>query len=67
MLHCISAGPHSTGGENVMTDGFKVALDLKEEDPEAFRLLTTTEFEFYDVGRDYVGDFYQRSRHPTIR
>ncbi|XP_022099250.1 gamma-butyrobetaine dioxygenase-like isoform X2 [Acanthaster planci] len=66
MLHCIDQA-EGTGGENLFSDGFKVAMDLKEDDPEAFRLLSTIPFEFSDVGTDYYGSFHQYSRHPTIR
>ncbi|XP_038048397.1 gamma-butyrobetaine dioxygenase-like [Patiria miniata] len=65
MIHCIeqAKGP---GGENWFTDGFKVALDLKAQDPEAFELLSTTLLEFNDIGEDVYGRFHQHSRHPTI-
>ncbi|XP_033637140.1 gamma-butyrobetaine dioxygenase-like [Asterias rubens] len=65
MIHCIeqAKGP---GGENWFTDGFKVALDLKREDPEAFELLSTTLMEYQDIGEDVYGRFHQHSRHPTI-
>ncbi|XP_022089273.1 gamma-butyrobetaine dioxygenase-like isoform X2 [Acanthaster planci] len=66
MLHCIE---HSKGegGENLISDGFKVAMDLKEIDPEAFRLLTTYQFEYSDKGTDHFGRFYLHGRHPVIR
>ncbi|XP_022087327.1 gamma-butyrobetaine dioxygenase-like [Acanthaster planci] len=65
MIHCIeqAEGP---GGENWFTDGFKVALDLKAEDPEAFHLLSNILLEFHDIGEDVFGRFHQHSRHPTI-
>ena len=66
MLHCIEQTA-VTGGENIFCDGIKVAQDLKRVDPEAFRLLTTYPFEYFDMGKDYYGDFYQNARHPTIR
>ncbi|XP_071799183.1 gamma-butyrobetaine dioxygenase-like [Asterias amurensis] len=66
MLHCIEQVA-SEGGENVVADGFKVALDLKRDDPEAFHLLSTYPFEFSDIGKDHYGEFLQRSRHPTIK
>ena len=66
MLHCIEQVA-SEGGENVVADGFKVALDLKRDDPEAFNLLSTYPFEFSDIGKDHYGEFLQRSRHPTIK
>ena len=66
LLHCIDQ-IEGTGGENILSDGFKAAEELKKEDPEAFEILTTTLLEFYDKGSDSVGKFHQRSRHPTIR
>ncbi|XP_022099246.1 gamma-butyrobetaine dioxygenase-like isoform X2 [Acanthaster planci] len=66
MLHCIEQAD-GTGGESLFCDGFKVAMDLKKDDPEAFRLLSTIPFEFSDVGTDYYGSFHQYSRHPTIK
>ncbi|XP_022087372.1 gamma-butyrobetaine dioxygenase-like isoform X2 [Acanthaster planci] len=65
LLHCIEQA-ECTGGENLFSDGFKVARDLRKDDPEAFRLLSTVPFEFFDVGTDYYGAFHQHARHPTI-
>ncbi|XP_022089238.1 gamma-butyrobetaine dioxygenase-like isoform X2 [Acanthaster planci] len=66
MLHCIEQA-EGEGGESLISDGFKVALDLKEIDPEAFRLLTTYQFEYSEKGTDFFGRFYLHSRHPVIR
>lgn len=65
IIHCIEQAK-GEGGENWFVDGFKMAEDLRKEDPEAFRLLTNTELEFFDIGNDFYGKFHQRSRHPTI-
>jgi len=46
-LHCIrNAGP-TGGGETVLVDGYKAALLLKEQDPDAFRLLSTQAVPWY--------------------
>ncbi|XP_022089250.1 gamma-butyrobetaine dioxygenase-like [Acanthaster planci] len=66
MMHCIEQA-EGKGGENLISDGFKVAMDLKEADPEAFRLLTTYQFEYSAKGADYLGRLYLHSRHPVIR
>ena len=38
-------------------DGFHVAEELKEKNPEAFDLLSTTRFQFVDFGKDMFGEF----------
>ena len=51
-----------------MADGFKVAEELKKENPEAFKLLTTIMFEACDLGNktDSYGKYNIKGRHPTI-
>ena len=66
MIHCITQA-NDEGGENWFTDGFKVALDLKKADPEAYDILCNVPMEFKDMGSYYYGKFYQRSCHPVIR
>jgi gamma-butyrobetaine dioxygenase len=48
MLHCLQAD--SQGGNSAFADGFAVAEVLRSEDPEAFRVLSSTpvRFEFSD-------------------
>lgn len=48
MLHCQQAG--SKGGDSTFADGFAAAEVLRSEDPEAFRVLSSTpvRFEFSD-------------------
>ena len=65
MLHCIQQAKE--GGENWFTDGFKVALDLKKIDPEAYEILCNVPMEFKDVGTyDPYGRLYLRASHPVI-
>lgn len=40
MLFCMAND--ATGGDSIFTDGFRVADDLRHEDPETFRILTET-------------------------
>src|SRR6185437_9403646 len=48
LLFCLKSSV--TGGDSVFADGFRVAEDLRESDPEAFRLLHThaIEYRFHD-------------------
>lgn len=48
LLFCVRND--AVGGGSVLADGFKVAEDLRKEDPDAFRLLTEhpVEFRFHD-------------------
>ncbi|XP_038044257.1 gamma-butyrobetaine dioxygenase-like [Patiria miniata] len=66
MLHCIQEA-EGTDGESLISDGFKVALDLKRADPEAFQLLSKYQFEFFDTGREDHGEFHTHARHKTIK
>lgn len=52
VFHCLHAADH--GGDTVLVDGLKCALQLKEENPEAFKLLTETKIEhhYIEVGRE---------------
>ena len=44
LLHCLSSS--ANGGENVLVDGFSAARVLREEDPDAYALLTTIRLTF---------------------
>lgn len=57
ILHCVEASMN--GGDSVLVDGFGIAADLFEEDPDVFDLLTETSVpfirhrtEFVDQGED---------------
>jgi Taurine catabolism dioxygenase TauD, TfdA family/Gamma-butyrobetaine hydroxylase-like, N-terminal len=47
-----------SGGASTLVDGFRVAADLRRDDPEAFRLLSTTvlRFWFADASTELVCD-----------
>ena len=54
----------SDGGGNQFVDGFYVAEELKEKDPEAFKLLSTTRIPFTAKGIDIFGEFHTKfARH----
>jgi gamma-butyrobetaine dioxygenase len=44
-MYCVAN--EAEGGESTLVDGFRVARDLREADPQAFELLSSVEFEFY--------------------
>ncbi|CAH3127713.1 unnamed protein product, partial [Porites lobata] len=63
LLHCIEQ-VLSEGGGNQFVDGFYVAEELKEKDPEAFKLLSTTRIPFTAKGIDIFGEFHTKfARH----
>ncbi|XP_060621951.2 gamma-butyrobetaine dioxygenase isoform X2 [Anolis sagrei] len=63
LLHCIKQTP--AGGESEVVDGFHVANKLKELNPQAFKILTSTFVNFTDVGVDYC-DFSMESKQRII-
>lgn len=62
-LHCISQAVE--GGESQLVDGFHMAEQLRKEDPEAFKTLTSTVVDFTDTGEDYC-DFMLQSKKRII-
>lgn len=62
-LHCISQAVE--GGESQIVDGFHMAEQLRKEDLEAFRILTSTLVDFTDTGKDYC-DFMLQSKKCII-
>ncbi|MEY9844935.1 TauD/TfdA family dioxygenase [Streptacidiphilus sp. MAP5-3] len=60
LLHCLVN--NALGGDSGLVDGFAVASQLREEDPEAFAVLTTTPVEF--AFRDAVTEL--SARRPLI-
>ncbi|MFO1056442.1 MAG: trimethyllysine dioxygenase [Dongiaceae bacterium] len=60
LFHCLAFG--GSGGESTLVDGFRIADILRQEDPEAFALLTTV-----GVTGQYLGDgVHLRATHPII-
>ncbi|XP_018419592.1 PREDICTED: gamma-butyrobetaine dioxygenase isoform X2 [Nanorana parkeri] len=62
-LHCLKQS--ETGGESEVVDGFHVCNKLKEQNPDAFRILTSTQIDFTDIGVDYC-DFSLQSKQRII-
>jgi gamma-butyrobetaine dioxygenase len=59
-LHCRANSVE--GGQNLFLDGMAVANDLRDEDPEAFRLLSETDIPYYCEH----GTYDMRSRQRVI-
>ncbi|KAM5138556.1 gamma-butyrobetaine dioxygenase [Mantella aurantiaca] len=62
-LHCLKQA--ETGGESEVVDGFHVCNKLREQNPDAFRILTSTQIDFTDTGVDYC-DFSLQSKQRII-
>ncbi|KAM9545930.1 gamma-butyrobetaine dioxygenase-like [Salvelinus alpinus] len=62
-LHCLCQA--GEGGESEAVDGFHMADQLRREDPEAFRTLTSLRVDFTDTGSDYC-DFMVQSKNHII-
>lgn len=65
LLHCIQQTA-TEGGDNEFSDAFHVAEQLRRDQPEVFKVLTTTPVDFYDVGEEQSAKFYQYHRKPII-
>ncbi|RDD45920.1 Gamma-butyrobetaine dioxygenase [Trichoplax sp. H2] len=63
-LHCIKRA--GEGGENQLVDGFKVAEELRDNEPEAFKMLSKYPIQYFDIGKDFV-DFHQLAQHTIIQ
>ncbi|XP_071947758.1 gamma-butyrobetaine dioxygenase-like [Antedon mediterranea] len=66
LLHGIKVS--DIGGESEFVDGFKVAYDLKRDDPDTFRILSTVPVGFSDQGIDEVSksEYYLKHSKPVI-
>lgn len=60
VLYC--KNPASDGGESVLVDGFQVATRLKQEHPEAFKLLSACPQTYHRIVPDAGMDFRTRAR-----
>ncbi|XP_004683645.1 PREDICTED: gamma-butyrobetaine dioxygenase [Condylura cristata] len=63
LLHCIKQTV--TGGDTEIVDGFNICRKLKEKNPRAFQILSSTYVDFTDIGVDYC-DFSVQSKHKII-
>lgn len=60
MFHCLQFD--GTGGDSTLVDGFKVADDIRQTDPEAFEVLSSVK-----VPAQYLGDgVHLHAEHPII-
>ena len=60
VFHCLQHD--GTGGENTLVDGFRVAQEIRNTDPQAFEVLTSVR-----VPCHYLGDgVHLRAEHPVI-
>ena len=64
-MHCIQQATQK-GGENHFVDGVHIAELLREQEPDAFQLLSSVKFSFQDVGVDAYGDFNKYYERPII-
>ncbi|XP_070557980.1 gamma-butyrobetaine dioxygenase-like [Ptychodera flava] len=65
VFHCIKQCGGTTGGESMFADGFKTALQLKDEDPEAFQILCDTSCDFIEKGVDMV-EYHTKCSWPIF-
>ncbi|XP_015719005.1 gamma-butyrobetaine dioxygenase [Coturnix japonica] len=63
LLHCIKQT--ATGGESEIVDGFHAANKLKQQNPQAYQILTSTAVDYTDVGVDYC-DFAVQGKQRII-
>ena len=64
MLHCI-VQVNGHGGENQFVDGLNVAEQIRTEFPDAYKLLTTQNVNFRDVGDDCRA-YHVKTDRPII-
>ncbi|XP_035184232.1 gamma-butyrobetaine dioxygenase [Oxyura jamaicensis] len=62
-LHCIKQT--AAGGESEVVDGFHVSNKLKQQNPQAFQILSSTAVDYTDVGVDYC-DFAVQCKQRII-
>ncbi|KAI8120382.1 hypothetical protein FF38_00992 [Lucilia cuprina] len=65
ILHCLVQSK-SQGGANLLTDGFYVAEQLKQNYPKYFEILLKTPVDWYDIGKDSGMEFHNIWREPVI-
>lgn len=65
MMHCLRAS-ECGGGASVFVDGFNVAAQLREDDPDAFEILARIEIPHRRFLVDAVDDVALAARYPAI-
>ncbi|XP_019624414.1 PREDICTED: gamma-butyrobetaine dioxygenase-like [Branchiostoma belcheri] len=64
MMHCIKQ-TESEGGASELVDAFNAAYQLKQENPDAFKLLTTVKVNFHRIGKAEP-KHHMKERHHII-
>lgn len=64
VLYCLY--PAADGGESILVDGFQIATRLKEENPEAFKLLATCQQTYHRIVPESGMDFRTRTRALNV-
>lgn len=54
------------GGDSLLTDGFKIAEWLRENDPGAYKCLVETRVTWSDVGQENGNRFHKIHHAPVI-
>jgi hypothetical protein len=54
------------GGTNMFVDGFNIAQEFKDKEPDLFHLLSKTYIPYVDIGVDVFGDFHLEKTRPVI-
>lgn len=65
LLHCLVQSK-STGGQNLITDGFFAAEKMRREFPDYFHTLTTIVINWCDIGNDGGKPYHYLLRAPVI-
>ncbi|XP_065341216.1 gamma-butyrobetaine dioxygenase-like [Cloeon dipterum] len=65
MLHCLVQA-QGEGGENQLVDSLRVAMQLKQNNPEAYKALTTVPVDWSDRGEEDGRPFQSLHRAPVI-
>lgn len=65
LLHCLTQSK-SSGGENLLTDGFLVAERMRLDWEKYYEILTTTLVDWCDIGEENGQKFYCVHRSPII-
>jgi gamma-butyrobetaine hydroxylase len=69
LQHFIQAD--ATGGESTLVDGFRIAADIRAENPEAFRLLATVEHRFHfadaTAEHEHIGSVIELDGSSEVR
>ncbi|KAI9555785.1 hypothetical protein GHT06_018301 [Daphnia sinensis] len=65
LLHC-HIQYKGNGGDSLLTDGFKIAEKLRENDPETYKCLAETKVTWSDIGQENGNHFHKIHHAPVI-